>query len=252
MAIPTPYLNRPARSRLLSVPLWILAGALCLPTQVVGADAIKHFRLEGDKVVVEFENSPGQYFFLQQSLDYEHWEPADMSLGAASQTNVDLSAPRMFLRVIPYSLFAPLDSDGDGMDDVYELSHRDILNPLDPADGSKLTPGGSGLTNYQHYLKLFGIDTYKILQRETREVSLFNFGSPSATFEANTREQSVFNFGSPSAALEADSKEISIYNGEQVPYSDLLQIETREVSVFNFGGAAPGVAGGRTSGSTSH
>jgi hypothetical protein len=144
-----------------------------------------------------------------------------------------------FFRAIPYGKNAPLDSDGDGIDDMYELIHRDILNPLDPRDGSKLAPGGGGLTNYQVYLNLFRITSYRILQRESREWSVFNFGSPSAMWEANTREQSVFNFGSPSAAVEVNSRELSLYNGQAIPMSDLLQRESREWSVFNFG-SAPG------------
>jgi hypothetical protein len=53
--------------------------------------------------------------------------------------------------------------------------------------------------------------------------------------QRESREWSVFNFGSPSAAVEANSREISLFNGQAVPVSDLLQRETREWSVFNFG-----------------
>ncbi len=46
----------------------------------------------------------------------------------------------------------------------------------------------------------------------SREVSLFNFGLPSATVEAISREVSVFNFGLPSAPVEAISREVSVFN----------------------------------------
>jgi hypothetical protein len=36
-----------------------------------------------------------------------------------------------------------------------------------------------------------------LLQRESREWSVFNFGSPSATYEAISREVSVLNFTEP-------------------------------------------------------
>lgn len=208
-------------------------------------NTIQNFQLIDGVAVVEFAEDPGAYYLLQFSHDLVTWEPADMTLGGPSQVEIAPGVPRGFFRAIPYSKFAPLDSDGDGIDDAYELTHPSILDPLDPSDGSKLSPGGGGLTNYQVYLGLFRITSYKILQREGREVSIFNFGSPSATFEANSREQSIFNFGSPSAAVEANSREISLYNGQAVPISDLLQIETREFSVFNFG-SAPG--GGGSSG----
>ena len=127
------------------------------------------------------------------------------------------------------------------------LPQRAAAQNLNIIDSFRLVGDGAIVTFVEDpgtYLNLFRITSYKILQLEGREVSIFNFGSPSATFEANTREQSIFNFGSPSAAFEANSREISIYNGEAVPYSDLLQIETREVSIFNFGEAAPGTPGG--------
>lgn len=208
-------------------------------------NTIGSFRVENGMAIVEFADDPGKYYLLEYSEDLTTWVPADMSLGDPSQLELVPGVQKGFFRAIPYGKNAPLDSDGDGIDDVYELNHREFLNPLDPTDGSKLSPNGGGLTNYQVYLSLFGITSYKILQRESREVSVFNFGSPSATFEANGREQSVFNFGSPSASVEANSRELSLYNGQHVPYSDLAQIETREVSVFNFG-AAPGSNPGDT------
>ncbi len=224
------------RSSILFLTLWItiLTGASAVPL-----NTIQNFQLINGMAVVEFAEDPGAYYLLQFSHDLITWESADMSLGTPSELQIVPGVPKGFFRAIPYSKFAPLDTDGDGIDDAYELSHPNILDPLDPSDGSKLSPGGGGLTNYQVYLNLFRITSYKILQREGREVSIFNFGSPSATFEANTREQSIFNFGSPSATFEASSKEVSLYNGQAVPYSDLLQIETREFSIFNFG-SAPG------------
>ncbi len=44
----------------------------------------------------------------------------------------------------------PLDLDGDGIDDVYELQHPAILDPLDPAD-SFLDPDGDGRSNLREY-----------------------------------------------------------------------------------------------------
>lgn len=217
-------------------------------TFLTGSNAADHntigsFRIENGMAIVEYADDPGSYYLLQYSEDMIHWGPIDMSLAEQSTLELVPNVKKGFFRALPYSENAPLDSDGDGIDDVYELNHRELLNPLDPTDGSKLSPNGGGLTNYQVYLNLFRITSYKILQRESREVSVFNFGSPSATFEANTREQSVFNFGSPSATFEANSRELSLYNGEAVPYSDLLQIETREVSLFNFGTAPGGRSG---------
>jgi hypothetical protein len=225
-------------SRLFLICLFL---ASLLPTTAIHAlGIISGFRVENGVITVQFEENPGVYYLLEYSPDLTTWGPADMSLGIDSVLDLTPGVIKGFFRAVPYSKFSPLDSDGDGIDDVYELNHSSVLDPLNPNDGSQLAPGGGGLTNYQVYLSLFGITSYKILQREGREVSVFNFGS-GAAFETITREQSVFNFGSPSATVEANSREISLYNGQAVPVSDLAQRESREWSVFNFGSPSASV-----------
>jgi hypothetical protein len=76
----------------------------------------------------------------------------------------------------------------------------------------------------------------------SREVSIFNFGQPAATYEAMSREVSVFNFGQAVAGIEAISREISIFDRG----SNLLDSISREVSVLNYGFNHLGVAVGST------
>jgi hypothetical protein len=232
----TSYLSRVLLSTLL---FWGAFSAAHLHAQGTPSNTISNVRVQNGVVTVEFEGNPGAYYLLEHSPDLRVWGPADMSLGIPSNLDITPGVTRGFFRAIPYSRYSPQDTDGDGIDDIYELNNSE-LDPLDPSDGSKLAPGGGGLTNYQVYLGLFGITSYKILQREGREVSVFNFGS-GAAFEAITREQSIFNFGSPSAAVEANSREISLYNGQAVPVSDLNQRESREWSIFNFGSPSASV-----------
>lgn len=214
--------------------LWVLQALMPCKTQAADLSSITGLRVQHGVVTVEFADNPGAYYLLEHSHDLLHWQLADMSLGIDSVMDLDPLVARGFFRAAPLNKYAPADTDGDGIDDVYELSHPDVLDPLDPHDGSRLAPGGGGLTNFQVYLNLFGILSYKILQREGREVSVFNFGGAPA-FDSVSREQSIFNFGSPSATWEANSREVSLYNGEAVPISDLTQRESREWSVFNFG-----------------
>ncbi len=70
----------------------------------------------------------------------------------------------------------------------------------------------------------------------SRELSLFNFGLPSAPVEAISREVSVFNFGAPSAPVEAISREVSVVNLGQP--SAPIEAISREVSVVNLGGSS--------------
>ena len=52
------------------------------------------------------------------------------------------------IRAVPFA--QPLDLDGDGIDDGYELSHRTFLNPFNPADAA-LDYDGDGQSNLQEY-----------------------------------------------------------------------------------------------------
>lgn len=57
-----------------------------------------------------------------------------------------------FFRARSVSRAAPLDADGDGMDDVYEWQRRPALDPVNPSD-ARLDADGDGLDNlteYQH------------------------------------------------------------------------------------------------------
>ena len=183
-------------------------------------------------------------------------------------------APALALhRIAAISVFSPRDSDGDRIDDLYELEHPEILNPLDPTDAA-LDPDNNGLTHQQEYRTLrglnidpdqylsrevtsfnFGLPTARIeaMSREvsafngerppptdlpqmlSREVTAFNFGQPSSPVEAISRESSVFNFGVPVFPTEALSREVSVFNGERPPPTPIAIAVSREVTVFNFG-----------------
>lgn len=68
---------------------------------------------------------------------------------AAGSGNVTITARNNGLAAtIMLSSFALLDSDGDGMPDVWEIANG--LNPYDPTDAG-LDPDGDGLTNLQEY-----------------------------------------------------------------------------------------------------
>ncbi len=55
-----------------------------------------------------------------------------------------------FYRVRAVSIAQPLDSDGDGIDDVFELQHAFFLTPMDPADAAQ-DFDDDGRTNLQEY-----------------------------------------------------------------------------------------------------
>jgi hypothetical protein len=183
---------------------------------------------------------PGVYYALQLSTDLPVFRTVAMSLSRVPPVWYVLpatnTAPRAYYRLEILNAYAPRDSDRDGIDDVYELEHPDILNPLYFGDAI-LDPDGNGRTHLQEYIDCFNLGT-NALQYISREFTTFNFGAPSARVEAISREGSVFNFGSPSASVEAVSKQVSIYSampGSGPPRTDFTHWDSREFTVFNFG-----------------
>ncbi|MBE7499886.1 MAG: Ig-like domain-containing protein [Verrucomicrobiales bacterium] len=59
-----------------------------------------------------------------------------------------------FYQVLLMPREAPRDTDGDGLDDVFELERPESLNPLDPADAGRPAPGAGGKTWLELYTEL--------------------------------------------------------------------------------------------------
>ena len=55
-----------------------------------------------------------------------------------------------FYRVVRVPLDRPLDTDGDGIDDVYELRRGSFLDPLDPLDAGQ-DFDGDGASNLEEF-----------------------------------------------------------------------------------------------------
>lgn len=181
------------------------------------------------------ENSAG-YYILEESFDLVDFPGIDIDLGANApiwDVMIDpVVTPMAFYRVRSASVFTPLDTDGDGIDDIYELLRPGILDPLDPSDAD-LDPDGNGLNHLQEYLRAI-LDIETAPQYYSRELTSFNFGAP--VDAALSREYTAFNFGAPTARLEAFSAEVSIYNGSgPQPYDGIQLSLSREWTVFNLG-----------------
>lgn len=165
--------------------------------------------------------APGFYYTLDEADATWNWQPSIFALAPApvGWDVLRLSDPgaAYFYRVRRISKYGPPDTDGDRIDDVFEMQHPG-LDPLNASDAG-LDPDGDGLTFLQEYRSLFG--------RDIPDGQVYG------------REVSVFNFGAPSAPQEALSHEVSVFNGESPVRVPIVQVYGREFSVFNFG-AAPG------------
>ena len=198
------------------------------------AEDFFELRRDGAGMLLELEHDPSRYFLLEGSVDLLEFTPETMGLGSdAPIWEIPFAGRgRGFYRILPLNVFAPRDSDGDGIDDVYELVNSDILDPLNPLD-AHLDPDGNGLTHLDEYRMRFALDD-EPPQYHSNETTLFNFGAPTARLEGISKELTMFNFWAPSGVL-AVSKEVSLYNGQTVPSSEFLVQVSREVSLWNYG-----------------
>ena len=92
-----------------------------------------------DYDIVEHPSSPEYYFVLYRSHHLEsEFEPVDIALDATRETGFlaasksDLGEQATFYVVKQVPLNEPRDADGDGIDDVEELSKSPPTDPLDP------------------------------------------------------------------------------------------------------------------------
>ncbi len=206
-----------------SLGVYIIALSLALPMVASGDDLLLECGYDAEAGVLQLSlpPNPSAYYTLEWTEDFKAFSLVGMLPGVPGPAwaySVSLGPNQGYFRVEAHDLFSPTDSDGDGIDDRYELDHPDCLNPLVYADASQpcLVPG---ISNYQAYL---------------REL----FGGPGVALQFFSHETSIFNFGAPTAAHEAVSAEVSVYNanpGSGPPMSDIAQVYSREVTTWNFG-----------------
>ena len=143
-----------ARARLVA---WLALIGLMSPTDgPAQAFRITSIQRSGGQVLIEHQASPAFYYVLTRQLDLQTGvaTPVDIKRAFGATGSVTDSSPpaaRAFYRVKSVLLSSPADTDGDGMDDVYEID-KEYLNPLDPSDASRIN-STTGLTELQTYVQ---------------------------------------------------------------------------------------------------
>ena len=107
---------------------------------------------------MEFPALTSDYYFVRSTEDLltnSAWALTGLVLGvdgnlAWQDANVVIRDLQRFYRVVARDVTQPLDSDGDGIDDVYELRHAEFLDPLDPQDAAQ-DADGDGVDNQHEY-----------------------------------------------------------------------------------------------------
>ena len=131
-----------------------------LTATVLGDEPFRITRINlapGGEVTVEVPSDLDHYYVLHQNPDLgEVTTPVDIALGTQGSTQLrdpnSAFPARSFFTVERIPLALPRDSDGDGIDDAYELLHSTFLHPLDSGDASG-DPDNNGLTHLQEYLQ---------------------------------------------------------------------------------------------------
>ncbi|MCP5525527.1 MAG: neutral/alkaline non-lysosomal ceramidase N-terminal domain-containing protein [Verrucomicrobiales bacterium] len=114
----------------------------------------------GSGVTIRYSSSPGHYYVLLRGADVESVQEkaqAQLARDVVSEERFAEPGPlggEAFYRILEVSRESPLDCDGDGIHDVYELEH-DRLDPLDPGDAG-LDPDGNGLSFLDEFLQQGG------------------------------------------------------------------------------------------------
>lgn len=201
--------------------LWLyILMAACFRAEAADALAIRESGFYPDgRFFVRFLTADNYYYVLRRgSLVTKLVNPRDLNLPSGSELLLVDEEPDpdlAFYRIEAIFVSAPADVDNDGIDDLYELLHSTILDPLNPLD-ALLDPDGDGINNLTTYRRLFGYSDApgRVV---SREIALFNFGG--ATIDS----------------LEAISPEVSLYNGAVISPSNLVRVVSREVALFNFG-----------------
>ena len=152
--------------------------------------------------------------------------------------------PQGFFHLAAIDVFSPRDTDGDGMDDLWELNQN--LDPMDPADAHLTSAADPSKTNLEYYRNRFGLGPVTLFYSlETtvfnapsvvsQEASVFNFPNfTGASIESISKEVSVFNFPAfTGASTEAMSKEVSVFNFSVFAGASTEAVSS-ELSVFNF------------------
>ncbi|MBI2926985.1 MAG: hypothetical protein HYY24_14920 [Verrucomicrobia bacterium] len=140
----TAPVHRRLHRRLPHLLLVAAAGLLSLAIVVAQEFRINEVQHGPDGTVLRHPARPDRYYRLLRgervveisfTVELRLGEARDPPTGLGTLRDPAPPAEAAFYRVEEVPLTAPNDSDGDGIDDLFELRHPRALNPLNPADG---------------------------------------------------------------------------------------------------------------------
>ena len=101
---------------------------------------------------LEFTSLTSDYHLVSytDSITNGIWGLTNLMMGAEGELIWDdeeagAKSAQRYYRIISRPVSQPADSDGDGIDDVFELRHSDILDPLNPDDAGAQDADGDSI-----------------------------------------------------------------------------------------------------------
>ncbi len=119
---------------------------------------INDLRLDGTgQLKLTINTETNRYYILLQGITLNDINaPVDMGLSDITNAPILLvDVPKVspsFYRIESIPISSPLDTDSDGIDDIYELRHNTILDPLNSED-ALLDDDQDGATNLEEYTR---------------------------------------------------------------------------------------------------
>lgn len=190
-----------------------------------GLEILSLSRGEGGRVEIRFEGAADSYYVLRRTEQVQlPLAPVNLARGVEGPhilTDPQPPVNAAFYRVEQIPLASPLDSDNDGLDDVYELERSTVLDPLDAGDAGD-DPDGNGLSHLQEYLSARALTTIVSTSPSAGEAGV-----------AVTRE-TVLRFSAPlaAAALLDTSRLYATYGGRRLLGRVELSSDRRQASLF--------------------
>lgn len=154
------------------------------------------------RLAVRHPAEPGFYYVLQRGLEVTRIVSAvDLALGVTAESQLEdahTPAPMAFYRVLQVPLTAPLDSDGDGLDDVWELRYRRPKAALNGSDADEDHDGNGkpDLTDYLTPVAYFAQPTSVVEKGQVQGVTV-RFSRPFAgrlLFQTGGTAQPAFDY----------------------------------------------------------
>lgn len=159
----------------------LLCAALAFHGDVGAAEGMIPARLEVDatgRSVVRHAADPASYYILYRGAEITQIVSAvDMALGVPVEGRLvdgPATLDAAFYQVREVPIASPLDSDGDGIDDVWELRFRRPGAALNPADAQEDHDGSgsSDLSDYQLPVASFATANSMVIAADSRVVQV--------------------------------------------------------------------------------